>query len=156
MLRSVTSVGRRFRLRPMTSAIPIATGSHHGPRESCCCSLGIDRESECSGHRPCCDGRGQFNETYGTNEPFLYASTVHHSIRQLSGVKGMNLMDHRWMSCRKSPSSILQRNTKKMEKSYMNMALIYSPVFPNSSKNSGAPSNPSNRSKPYPTQFSPS
>src|SRR5437868_10628134 len=115
--------------------------------------LGSDREGECSGHRPCCDGRGQFNETYGTNESFHYTSTAHYFIRQLSGVKGMNLMDHRWMNYRKSPSSILQTNTRKMEKNYMNMGHIYSPVFPNSSKNSGAPSNPSNPSNPYPTEF---
>ena len=96
---------------------------------------------QCSGHRQCCDGRGQFNETYGTNESLHYTSTALLSIRQLCSVKETNHMDHQWMNYQKSPSSILQINTKKMEKSYMSMGLIYSHVSPSSSKNSGIPSN---------------
>ena len=99
----------------------------------------IDGESQCSGHRPCCDVRGQSSETYGINRPFHCISRRHPCIPQLSGVKRMSLMDRRWTSCQKSPSSIQRINTRKTERSCTNTVHTCLLAFPSSSKNSGTP-----------------
>ena len=120
----------------MMSAILIRTRYGLRVRESTKAAVDA-QESQCSGQGRCCNGRGQFEETSGTNTQWYLQYNACPFIRQLHHVKAMNLMDLRWMSYRKSQSSIQPINTKMTLSDFTNMEHISLHVFQNSSRNSG-------------------